>query len=299
MLKVVNIKLRSLDVDFFRLSWEIEDTHEDALDYTYQILRGEASNGPFEPVASPFVDRYVFFDRITYVLHPGRTIHYVIRVTNNVTGEAVDYGPVNQQPEADLVAKELRRHMNLLLREFTGRRCWILPVRTFGQRCTCWNPTLSKRTRSGCRLCYDTGFARGYNYPIETFIQIEPGSNQSEQNMNTGPTYQMNTTGRVSDIGLVKPRDLIIEPENRRWRVTQVSQTEQVRAPVHLELALHEIPKSDIEYSIELQLDGALEDLSLSPSRNFTNPYNLENFENDEVPGIFGLYPSTYYSHKV
>jgi hypothetical protein len=296
MLSVIGLKLRSLDVDFQQLSWEIEDTHEDVLDYTFQILRGESSNGPFEAVAEPFVDRYVFFDRITYPWHPGRSVHYVVRVKNIVTEDIVDFGPVNMQPDPDLIARELRRHMNLLFREFTGRRCWIVPVRTFGQRCTCWNSVLSKRTRSGCPLCYDTGFVRGYNYPIETFIQIEPGSNQTEQNMNTGPTYQMNTTARVSNIGIVKPRDLVIEPENRRWRVTQINQTEQVRAPVHLELTLHEIPKSDVEYAIELKMDTALKDLVLSPSRNFTNPHNFENFENEEIPSIFGLYPSTYYN---
>lgn len=294
MIEVTGLKVRSLDVDYHEISWEILDTQVDVLDFTFQVLRSESSGGPWEPVSVPFSDRYIFIDRISHPFHAARLFHYLLRVKNQITGEEVDFGPVSLQPEADLVAREIRRHMNLLFREFTGRRCWVLPVRTFGQRCSCWNEVLQKRTRSGCRLCYDTGFVRGYHYPIETWVQIDPGSNLSEQNTNVGTLHQQNSTARVSNIGIVKPRDIIIEPENRRWRVTQVSQTEQSRSPIHLELAIHQIPPSDVEYSIELKLDQPLRDLALSPARNFTNPYNLESFEREEIPSIFALYPTTY-----
>jgi hypothetical protein len=293
-LQVIGFKVRSLDVDYHELSWELADTQVDVLDYSFQVFRSESSNGPWEAISVPFTDRYVFVDRITHPFHAARLFHYLLRVKNNLTGETYDVGYVNLQPDADLIARELRRHMNLLFREFTGRRCWVLPVRTFGQRCTCWNPVLQKRTRSGCRLCYDTGFVRGYHYPIETWIQIDPGSNLAEQTTNVGALQQMNTTARVSDVGIVKPRDVIVEPENKRWRVTQINQTEQGRSPIHLELTLHQIPPSDIEYAIELKLDQPLRDLALSPARNFTNPHNLESFGQEEIPKIFSLYGSTY-----
>lgn len=294
MLKIVGLKVRSLDVDYHELSWALEDTQVDVLDYTFQVLRSEAPEGPWEPISVPFSDRYIFIDRFAHPFHAARLMHYKLRVSNKITSDTWDTDSVNYQPDADLIAKELRRHMNLLFREFTGRRCWLLPVRTFGQRCTCWNPVLHKRNKSGCKLCYDTGFVRGYHYPVETFIQIDPGSNLSEQTTNVGAMQQQNTTARVSDIGVVKPRDLIIEPENRRWRVTAVNQTEQSRAAIHLELTLHQIPSSDIEYDIELKLDQPLRDLALSPPRNFTNPHNLESFEQEEIPGIFALYSTTY-----
>lgn len=294
MLKVVGLKVRTLDVDYHELSWRLEDTQLDVLDYTFQVLRSEAAGGPWEPVSVPFTDRYLFLDRITHPFHLARLFYYRLHIRNVVTGEEWDTDPIDMQPQADLVAKELRRHMNLLFREFTGRRCWILPVRTFGQRCSCWNPVLQKRRISGCRYCYDTGFVRGYHYPIETFVQMDPGSNVSEQTTNVGAMQQMNTTARVADIGVVKPRDIIIEPENKRWRVVQVNQTEQSRAAIHLELTLHQIPPNDIEFAIELKLDQPLRDLALSPARNFTNPHNLESFEDEEIPSIFSLYSSTY-----
>ena len=294
MITITGLKVRSLDVDYHELSWGLEDTSEDVLDYTFQVFRSESSNGPWGEVSVPFSDRYIFVDRAVYPFHAARLYHYLIRVKNNITSETVDVGPVNMQPDADIVAKELRRHMSLLFREFTGRRCWILPIRTFGQRCVCWSETLRKRRQSGCRLCYDTGFVRGYHYPIETWIQIDPGSNFAEQTTNVGPMQQMNSTARVADVGIVKPRDVIIEAENKRWRVTQINQTEQSRAPIHLELTIHMIPQSDIEYAVELKLDQPLRDLALSPARNFTNPQNLASFEQEEIPSIFSLYPSTY-----
>lgn len=295
MLNVTALKVRSLDVDFAEVSWKIDDTAEDVLNFTFQVLRSESAGGPWDVLSVPFSDRYIFFDRFTQPFHTYRELFYLVRVVNIQTGEEKDFGPVQQEAEADLIAKELRRHMSLLFREFTGRRCWLLPVRTFGQRCrSCWNATLQKRTKSGCTFCFDTGFARGYLHPIEVFTQIDPGNAKVEQTTQLGAIHPQVTTARMVDIGTAKPRDILIEAENVRWRITQVNQTEQVRAPIHFELNLHRIPQSDIEYNIELKLDEALKDLWLSPARNFTNPHNLSNFEDEEIPKIFSLYGSTY-----
>jgi hypothetical protein len=122
------------------------------------------------------------------------------------------------------------------------------------------------------------------------WVQIDPGQNLSEQTTNVGALHQLNTTGRVSALGLVKPRDIIIEPENKRWRVLQINQTEQSRAPIHFELQMHLIPEGDIEYGIQLKMDEALKDIWFSPPRNFTNPQNLNSFENETFPSIFSLY---------
>lgn len=295
MLNVTGLKVRSLDVDFTEVSWKITDTAEDVLDFSFQILRSESAGGPWDELSVAFSDRYIFFDRLTQPFHTNREFFYMVRVVNKTTGEKKDFGPAQQEAEADLVAKELRRHMGLLFREFTGRRCWLLPVRTFGQRCrSCWNPALQKRTKSGCTFCFDTGFARGYLHPIEVFAQVEPGNMKVEQVTEVGVMHPSRTTAKMVDIGTAKPRDILIEAENIRWRVTQVNQTEQVRAPVHFELQLHRIPPGDIEYNIPLKLDEALKDLWLSPARNFTNPHNLSNFEDEEIPKIFSLYSTTY-----
>jgi hypothetical protein len=294
MIEVVNIKVKSLDVDFQQITWSLNDTTDDVLDYTFKVQRSESPAGPWDDVSAAFSDRYVFFDRITLPFNSVRVLFYRIVVKYLPTGEETIFGPVDGGPDADLVTKELRRHLNLLFREFSGRRCWLLPVRTFGQRCSCWNMVLQKRTRSGCRQCYDTGYMRGYMTPIELWMQIDTGQSIVTQATNVGVLQPGNTTARVVDMGNIKPRDVIIEAENKRWRVVQVNQTEHGRATVHYEIQLHQIPQSDIEYSYELQLTEALKDIWISPARNFTNPHNLESFRDEEIPQVFSLYPSGY-----
>ena len=288
------LRVTSLDVDFHEVTWAVAPTTVDILDYQFQVLRSESVEGPYEELTPPFEDRYAFVDNILQVAHRWRQYQYKIRVIEKVSGDTKEFGPVAHEPEPDIVASELRRHIRLLMREFAGRRCIVLPVRTFGQRCPdCWHPVLEKRVKSGCITCYDTGFNRGYLYPIETFTQIDPSS-KSQQHSNTGETQQDNTTMRLGFYPPIKPGDLIIEAENIRWRVTDQTQTEHSRAAVHQEVKLHRIPEKDIEYAIPVHFDTALKNLFITPARNFTNPFNLTNFESEEIPGIFSLYPTTY-----
>jgi hypothetical protein len=293
-IELKQLRVTSLDVDFHEVSWTIAPTTFDILDYQFQVLRSEAVEGPFEALAPPFEDRYTFIDNVLQVANRWRQYNYKIRVIEKVSGDTKEFGPVAHDPDPDIVATELRRHIRILMREFAGRRCIVLPRRTFGQRCPeCWHPVLNKRMKSGCVTCYDTGFNRGYLYPIEAFVQIDPSS-KSNQHNNTGSTQQDNTTCRLGYYPPVKPGDLIIEAENVRWRVGGQTQTEHSRAAVHQEMQLHRIPEKDIEYSIPVHFGQELKNLYITPARNFTNPHNLANFESEEIPGIFALYPSTY-----
>lgn len=307
-IQVEKVRVRSLSVAHLHVSWEVASTAEDLLDYTFQVLRSEAAAGPWTPLSPEMQDRFFFVDNRIKGFNSYRQHHYLIRVKHRPSGETKDFGPTAPGGEPDLQATEIRKHINLLMREFVGRRCWILPIRTFGQRCpSCFNTALKTRVRSGCRTCFDTGFVRGYMSPIESFIQFDPNP-KNNQPSNIGDQQQSNTTARMGFFPPLKPKDVIIEPENRRWRVVAVSSTQRLRAVIHQELQLHEIPTGDSEYLIEINLgtgtmttcDGAeqqpldLQELFLAGSRNFTNPQNLSNFEDEEIPSIFSLYPTTY-----
>ena len=292
LIELTKFRVRSLDVSYNEVSWEVVDTSEDILDYTFQILRSESPSGPYDTLTVPFSDRYFFIDNQLKNGHRWRKYFYLVRVMQLSSGDVKDFGPVTHEPDADILAIEFRRHMQLLFHEYAGRRMWALTRRTFGQRCECWDPVLMKRTRSGCRLCYDTSFVRGYMSPIEVYGQIDP-SPKAEQPSNVGKQQQVNTSGRLGYYPPLKPDDLLIEAENRRWRVVTVSMTEQGRAPVHQEISVHEIPSTDIEFLVPLNMDTALKDLFISPARNFSNPTSLENFEQEEMPGVFSLYNNT------
>lgn len=291
---VQKLQVRSLDLDFHEITWELATTTEDILDYTFQLLRSEGPEGPYEDLSTEMEDKYVFIDNFIRRNHAHRTLYYRLRVRHKASGDTKEWGPATHEPEPDLIATEIRKHMNILFREFAGRRCWVLPIRTFGQRCgNCWNATLQKRRQSGCATCFDTGFTRGFLTPVETWVQFDTSA-KTEQNMSVGPTQQSNTTARMGYYPPIKPRDIIIEGENRRWRVVQVNKTEQLRSTLHQEVQLHEIPKSDMEYKVRLDLGEALKDLWLSPARNFTNPHNLSNYTDEEIPDTFAIYPTTY-----
>ena len=294
ILDVQRLRVRSLDMDFHEISWELATTTEDVFDYTFQLLRSEGPEGPYEPATPEFEDTYLYIDNLIRRNHSFRKLFYRLRVKHKASGDTKEWGPASQEAEPDLIATEIRKHMNILFREFAGRRCWVLPVRTFGQRCgNCWNATLQKRRQSGCSTCFDTGFARGFMSPIEAWVQFDPNA-KTEQNMTVGPTHQNNTTARLGYYPPLKPRDIIVEGENRRWRVVQVNMTEQLRSTLHQEVQLHEIPKSDMEYKVTLDLGMALKDMWLSPARNFTNPHNLGNFKDEEIPDTFAIYPTSY-----
>jgi len=306
-IEVRNIRVRSLSVDFNEITWQVANTAEDVLDYSFQILRSEAAAGPFDVLSPEMDDQYIFVDNSLKNANLFRQYHYIIRVRHKPSDETRDFGPVSKAPDADLVAVELRRHMNLLLREFAGRRCWVFPVRTMGQRCTsCWNATLNKRTKSGCKSCFDTGFVRGYHRPIEAWVQIDPVAD-NEQPANVGRLQQQSSTARMSYFPPLKPDDLLIEPENLRWKIRTVTTTQQGRAIITQEMQIHLLPTSDIEYEIPLILgettdsSGALRPIELSelffnPSRNFTNPHTLGNDEEQGIdyPQVYQLYGSTY-----
>jgi hypothetical protein len=290
-IEITQLKVRSLDRNLMEISWQVKSTQEDILDYQFQVLRSESPSGPFDNISVPFQDEYLFIDNAIWVGDRWRMLHYLVRVIYVPTGETKDFGPVTQEAEPDLIALELRRHMQLLFHEHAGRKCWVLPIRTFGARCECWDDRLQKKTRSRCELCFDTGFVRGYLSPIEVWMQVDP-SPKTNQVTNNGAFQQSNTTARVGYYPPLRPNDLIVEPENRRWRVIQVNQTEQGRAAVHQELQLHEIPPRDIEYAVPLILADALADVWFSPPRNFTMPTNLQNVENTDILDPLSIYPA-------
>lgn len=295
-LEFKNLLVRSFSLDFLEVTWEIEDTTLDVHDFQLELYRSESPMGPWDRIAGPFEDRYRFVDNRVNLLDRWRQIYYRLSSTqksdstNVVESEAFTF-----HAEPDLIASEIQRLERLVWEEFAGRRCYIFPVRTFGQRCPhCYDGPekgkghTSQRRRSHCLTCYGTSFVRGYLNPIEIFMQIDPSA-KSNQALPLAERQQVDTTARLPNFPLVKPKDIIIETENRRWRVVRVTPTERLRSVVHQELVLHEIAKGDVEFQLPIGVDD-LKDLEPSPGRNFTNPQNLESFEKEAVKHAFGVY---------
>lgn len=291
-----NLLVRSFSLDFQEFTWEIESSDLDPHDFQCYVLRSESPMGPWDVIAGPFEDKYRFVDNRVNLLHRWRNIYYKVRsVAKADSTNVVESDATTQYAEPDLIAEEIQRLERLLWQEFAGRRCFIFPARTFGQRCgNCYDGPdkgkgfTSQRRRSNCLTCYDTGFVRGYFDPIEVFMQIDPAGGGIEQQP-IAERHVENTSARLPNFPILKPRDIIVEGENRRWRVVKVTSTERLRSVVHQELILHAINIGDIEYQLPIRIYN-LRDFEPSPVRNFINAQNLESFEDEALRSALVIY---------
>lgn len=291
-LDINKLRVRTLDVTRMEVTWETSSPTVDALDYTFQVFRSESGEGPWDPKTEEFSDRYIFVDSRVPHADSSRQLWYKLRVRRKSDDSTKDFGPVMNDPEPDLVAQYIRRAEQTLFTQATGRQVWLFPRRTFGLRCTnCWDPRLSAKKMANCIACYDTSFVRGYLNPIEVWMQIDPVANAVQLQAQQKNQQQL-TTARMTFYPLVKPDDVIVEAENRRWSVKGVTPSERLRAVIKQELTLRVIQPTDIEYKLPINLTEALRDIQPSPGRMFTNPHGLHNTIDSKTPNVFAIYPT-------
>ena len=294
MFKVVKLVARSFDLDHVDIFWETTDwevtsAQEVPTAYDLYVERAEGPAGPWTTLAGPFQDQYIFRDFSPNLLHEWRKLFYRIRVVHKPTSEEQIFGPTALLPEPDLIALEIQRQEDVLLREFTGRRAWIYPVRTFGPKCLCYDKISGRRTRTGCLNCFDTGYMGGYHRPIEFYIQIDPEADSPSNTNVAGERHEKNTSARCINFPPAKPKDVIIEAENRRWQVVTVAKTERLRSVVHQELTIHHIPKGDTEYKLPINLED-LQNQQWAGERNYTNPQHVNDHGDDDPYKLLAVY---------
>lgn len=295
MLQVTKLQVRSFDLDHLDLFWEIsplagpqqEGVLHEIFSYRFYVLRSEAAMGPYDVISSALRDTYSFRDNQVSLLHTLRQFYYKIRVEYVPTGDTQDFGPsTNEGGEVDRIASAIMYEENVIFREVIGRKCWIFPARTFGAACNCYDPFLGRKTRANHGPCFGTGWLGGYLNPVECYVQIDPTA-KNVQLSQLQETQTNITTARMLSFPPVKPRDILVESDNRRWRVERMTPIQRLRAVVHQELVLHAIPQGDIEYNLPVNID--LKNMQPSAERNFTNPQNLESSDED-FSDIFAIY---------
>jgi hypothetical protein len=292
MLKITKLSCGGFDLDHLDIFWEIEDfdsSAENIMRYEYRITRSESHYGPFVPISPALKDIYWFRDTAPALLHKWRQLFYQVVVKDTVTSEEKVFGPVKQESDPDLIAMEIQRQEDMLFRNFVGRKCWLYPVRTFGPKCTCYDTVTSRRTKSNHLPCFDTGYLGGYLAPVECFIQFDPAAN-NPSGTPMGEQQTTNTSIRLLSFPPVKPKDIVVEAENRRWKIVTVTQTERLRFAVHQEITAHEVPKGDIEYKLPVNVEFPT--LVTTDERNFTNPQHQDRYGSiDDIMAVYGYRP--------
>ena len=288
MLKVANIKVRSFSIEYLDLTWEIENTTEDIQEYSFYVERSEAEAGPWQSIAGPLIDKYFLRDNDTPQISLNRVLFYRLKIVHTPSGEFSYSEIVDRDGPPTLMVQEIIRLENILFSEFVGVKCWLFPIRTFGQRCpSCYDDVMGKRVMDSCRTCWGTGFSGGYHYPIEIWAQIDNPDKAEEvtlEDHKQAYNYGLRT-GPSPDI---KPFDLIVDAFNRRMRVIYVGGTTRANVGVRLEIKAVAVQRGSIEDQIPLKVNHNT--INLVPERNFQNAQTLTDSEINKLADVLGPY---------
>lgn len=286
MIQVTKLYARSFDLDFTNVFWEVEPYNGNPRQFEFTVLRSESSMGPWDQLGPSAVDVYSFRDVTPPKMHKWRTLFYLLRVRDVITNETEDFGPTSQEGEPDLIALEIYRQEDVLFREFIGRLNFLFPVRTFGAYCVCYDRTTHRRTKSNCLNCYDAGFLGGFLSPIACWVQFDP-SGQTATPTPYREKQDNKTTARLISFPSVKPKDILVEAENARWRVDTVTSTQRLRTSVHQELTLTQVDLGDVEYKLPVNV-ADLKAMQISAERNFTNPQHVD--QTNDLQNLLAVY---------
>jgi hypothetical protein len=283
VITITNIQVRSFDLGYLDLYWDVSPCHEDVNNYEFVVEKSDNELGPYYDLTVPFVDRYHIRDSTVSGQHAYyNKIYYRVRVqergdTSN-SRTFPDIGGAKLAAKPDLAALEMARINNLKLKEFIGRKVWIFPRRKSGQRCgTCFDEVSQRKLLSNCSTCFGTGWVGGYHAPVEAYALIVT-PNEQTIHANIGNINLENTSMMLGNYPEISEGDVVVEAENIRWRVAAtISKVAKARALIRQQAPIHRIPKSDIEFMLPMNLTSdELKDLVVSPARNYTNPQTIE-----------------------
>jgi hypothetical protein len=252
MIKIVNPLVRSLSPQHNELSWEIENTTQDPWDYTFQIFRSEGQEGQWDQLTGTFTDRYYYIDTRIPKYRMSRHLFYKIEIVKRSDSSSSESEVFSREGPTNKYAAAIARQERLLFKKFMGQRVLILPIKTFGFECGCYDKVAGKRLKADCLQCYGTGFVGGYMNAIETYAQVnaEPYKIVPAQGAETEPRANNII---ATNYPLIKPYDLIVQPDlNYRWRVAVVAPTRLGGALVHQNLTVSGIARADKEFGIEI-----------------------------------------------
>ncbi len=282
MLKITNLKVRSYDIDYLDVFWEIEPTYDDVHAYTFTVERSNAEFGPFTDLTGAFSDKYHVRDNTVKGQHSFYTkFFYRIRVIKLADSSYMTYpedgSGVALEAPPDLMALEMARSNRFKLKTHSGRALWVFPRKRTGQRCSCYDEVMQRKLRSGCKTCYDTSWVGGYDTPVQIYGQI---FDPVETTMKThiGEVNAEQSVCRLPNFPEVMPGWVIIEAENKRWRVgtdsNALRKVHKGRALIRQEVPIHRIPTGDIEFQLPLNVSN-IDKINTSPPKNFTSPKSL------------------------
>jgi hypothetical protein len=247
------------------LQWCVEPEDTDLTTIEVELQRSESPSGPWVKlqVFNPF-DTFAFTDRTVPWKPKSFEIYYQLVGVLKTSGDPVtNCRPFGFQAKLPLDAIEIIRQHNILLKgvnghePLTGIETTVYKRRTFGPRCTtCVDAMTGRRAVAQCDVCSGTGFSdRGYYNPIPVAMNLQPHPS-AVQITNLGKVEDNETVAFMTNFPIMYPGDMVVEPDEKHWRVVHVDVTERKRVVVHQSLRLRQLDHNDIEYEVLRHLDN-------------------------------------------
>ena len=155
-MQITSFLVRSISLHANELQWTVAQLSEDPWTYTFQIYRSESIEGPYETISPVFSDKYYFIDNQLPLRSDLRIFYYKLRTTDAASAYQ-DTEPAYIRKAANLYALEIARCLREGLRYAAGTKLYVLPVRTFGKKCSCFDQVTGKRTKALCGECFPPG----------------------------------------------------------------------------------------------------------------------------------------------
>jgi len=242
---MLNFEVTIAGDDAYRVSWRLSGT-EFAADTQVEILRSPSFTGPYETILPPSRDITDFVD--TMVHHRVRPF-YQIRI-HRQGSDPVTYPSVSGvtvAPEQDGDIRAVIRERIRAIRHGGGRKILYYPVKTSGPKCHCWDKVSRKAEVHNCRSCFGSHFHGGFYNPILLHAAIgSPNTQFSERFRVDGQV----SSAILPNLPLIRQGDVIIEKENKRWRVLGNDPGEYKRNIVRQTVYLAPISVDDILFEL-------------------------------------------------
>jgi hypothetical protein len=151
-----------------------------------------------------------------------------------------------------MYAIEISRLERMALKQIAGILLYVLPIRTFGPKCSCYDPVTGRRLRHDCRECLNSGYSGGF-HAVETYGKVGPYTKQNRDVGGGIPFVAVATKLNFTNYPLLKKDDIVIEPrENMRWRVSTITPKKLGGCIISQDIDAVLLDPGDIAYEIDL-----------------------------------------------
>jgi hypothetical protein len=148
--------------------------------------------------------------------------------------------------------------LDYIWREAIRRNKWILDqggerVKLFirkltGDKCGCVSDT-HRQTRTGCKVCFETGVIGGYEGPFDIIIAPDDGERAAKQT-NKGRTLEHSYDTWTTPVPLISQRDFIVKLNNDRYGIGPVRMPSNRGMLLQQFFSISSFDESDIRYEV-------------------------------------------------